>query len=71
MPQYRAFISVHITAKDDNAAIELADNYALSIRDNPGHLELLGEVAENSMTIARVVHEESRFRRQLPADWKP
>jgi hypothetical protein len=36
-----------------------------------GHLELLGEVAENSMEITRVVLADPGLLRQLPPDWKP
>jgi hypothetical protein len=71
--QYRALISIHITAEDDSAALGQAERSAGSIRDpqgesNPGHLELLGEVPENGVEIVRVVHEESLLRTQLPPD---
>jgi hypothetical protein len=35
-----------------------------------GHLELLGETPENSMTITRVVTATPQLRSQLPADWR-
>jgi hypothetical protein len=72
MPEYRALISVQFVAGNDDAARTLAEQYAGSVRGpdgpDPGHLELLGEAAEDTITIQRVVHETTSFRRQLPAD---
>ncbi len=71
MPAYRAFISVQLSAATDDEARTLAEEYAASVRGsdgfNPGHLELIGEVAEGTITVSRVVHEESSFQRQLPS----
>lgn len=74
--QYRALISAPIAADDDAAARNLADRQAVEMRDpdessGSGHVELVGEVPENGLQIARVVHAEALFLRQLPPDWKP
>lgn len=71
--QYRAFISVPLTAEDDDQAHEQAAKYAhMLIKDGAvvGHLELLGETPENSMTITRVITATPQLRKQLPADWR-
>ena len=67
--QYRALISVPITASDDAAARREADE--LAIRTVNGHVELIGEVPEGGLEIRRVVHSETLLLRQLPPDWKP
>ena len=36
-----------------------------------GHLELIGEVPKDGFEIARPVHADPLFLRQLPPDWKP
>jgi hypothetical protein len=74
--QYRALISIPITADNDAAARNQADKQAGEMRDadgtsSSGHVELVGEVPENGLQIARVVHAEALFLRQLPPDWKP
>jgi hypothetical protein len=66
--QYRALISIPISADDDNAALDAA---AKASMDNDGHVELVGETAENSLRIVRVVHAESLLMKQLPLDWTP
>jgi hypothetical protein len=70
MPVYRGFISVQLGARTDDDARTLAEQYAGSLRgpdgSNPGHLELIGEVAEGTISVSRVVHEEPSFRKQLP-----
>lgn len=76
-PHFRALISVPITASNDTDAMNAADELAHSIRDPVGggvavgHVELLGELRGSAMEIARVVHAEPAFLRQLPPDWKP
>lgn len=70
---YRALISVPLTASDDDQAHEQAANYAHMLQHDGavvGHLELLGETPENSMTITRVITATPQLRSQLPADWR-
>jgi hypothetical protein len=70
--QYRALLSVHITAEDDTEARNLADKHAGSLQIDGGavgHMELVGELAEGSMRITRVVYATPQFRHQLPLDW--
>jgi hypothetical protein len=75
--QYRALISVPITANDDEDAMEIGARHAhtLAHPDNPtavaGHLEFLGEVGGDIMEVARVVWADPSFQRQLSPDWKP
>jgi hypothetical protein len=72
MPQYRALISIPLTADDDESARERAVTHAHSLKDDGvviGHLELLGEVGgtEGLLKITRVV-QDSGLKRQLPSD---
>jgi hypothetical protein len=70
--QYRALLSVHITAEDDAEAQDIADKHAGSLVTDGavvGHMELIGELAEGSLRIARVVYATPQFRHQLPLDW--
>ncbi len=66
-----------ITACNDADAINAANKLAHSARDPAGgsvavgHIELLGELRGSAMEIARAVHAEPAFLRQLPPDWKP
>ena len=74
--QYRALISIPITADNDDAARSQADKQAGEMRapdglSGSGHVEMVGEVPEGGLQIARVVHAEALFLRQLPPDWKP
>lgn len=74
--QYRALISIPITADNDDAARSQADKQAGEMRapdglSGSGHVEMVGEVPESGLQIARVVHAEALFLRQLPPDWKP
>jgi hypothetical protein len=66
---YRALISVPIEASDDAEAQREADE--LAGRTINGHVELLGEVADGSLEMRRIVHQELLLLKQLPADWKP
>jgi hypothetical protein len=74
---YRALISVPVAAASDEQAYRIATQHAHSLlhpgrKVIAGHLEFLGEVAEGSlMEIARPVHEDPLFLKQLPPDWKP
>lgn len=73
---YRALISVPVTADDDDTAWSQAVEQAHSLiqpgsKIVAGHLELVGEVREGTMQIARVVTADPLFLRQLPPDWKP
>jgi hypothetical protein len=74
--RYRALISVPITADDDENARKIANDYAGSLvhpgggKVVAGHLELVGELRDHAMEIARVVWADSGFRQQLPPDWK-
>jgi hypothetical protein len=68
---YRALISVPIAAEDDDEAYERAVEYGHAPlypwgEGVAGHLELLGEVAEGSWRIRRVVHEDAGLRAQWP-----
>jgi hypothetical protein len=68
---YRALISVPVAAEDDDEAYEKAVEYEHSLLHPggdavAGHLELLGEVAEGSLQIQRIVLEDPGLRRQLP-----
>lgn len=69
---YRALISVPIVADEDDDAMTIATEYAHSLVHPgggnvvAGHLELLGEVPEGSMELARVVWAEPAFRQQHP-----
>jgi hypothetical protein len=65
--QYRALISVPITANNDAAAQHAADEMALN---GDGHVELIGETADDSLRIIRVVRADPHFAHQLPYDWK-
>jgi hypothetical protein len=72
---YRALISVFIRADDDHDARRVRDEHANSLTDPAdqlvrGHLELVGEVGDDSMQIARVLRPDPHFRHQLPPDWK-
>lgn len=70
--QYRAFISVPVSADDDEQALKLAEDYAHSVQEGGGvigHLELVGEAGAD-FEIVRVVHADPGFRRQIPPDWK-
>lgn len=69
MAQYRALISIPITADDDGAAQDAAAQAAALTGD--GHVELVGEVPEDSLEIWRIVHAEALLLTQLPPDWKP
>lgn len=66
-----------ITASNDEDAINAANELAHSITDPAGggvavgHVELLGELRGSPVEIARVIHAEPAFLRQLPPDWKP
>jgi hypothetical protein len=72
---YRALISIPITASSDADALTFANEHAARLRDDggavAGHVELVGELREDLMTIARVVNADAMFLRQLPLDWKP
>jgi hypothetical protein len=74
---YRALISVPIAANDDHAATTIGDAYAGSLVHPgggnvvAGHLELVGEVRDDLLEVARVVWADPHFLRQLPPDWKP
>ena len=76
-PDFRALISVPITAEDDEKAMKIGVEYAHSLSQTgggnvaAGHLELLGEVRNDAMEIVRVVHADPAFLRQLSPDWKP
>lgn len=75
--EFRALISVPITAEDEAEAMELAVQSAHSLTHPSGgnvvagHLELLGEVRSDTLEIARVVDTDPAFLRQLPPDWRP
>jgi hypothetical protein len=76
MAHYRGLISVVITAESDDDAMEIGGKYANLIFESPsdgvvGHLEMLGEVREQSLRITRIVHADPLLLRQLPLDWKP
>jgi hypothetical protein len=71
MPRhYRAFISVPIDAATDGDAQAAADALAASVAGGNGHVEVLGETADDSLRIARVVYADPHFASQLPFDWK-
>lgn len=74
--QYRALVSVPISADSDDDAVRQGVEYAHSLhhpggKGVAGHLELVGEVREGLMEIIRVVDEDPLFTKQLPPDWKP
>jgi hypothetical protein len=75
MKHYRALISVPIAASSDADALTLANEQAARLRHDhgavAGHVELVGELREDLMTISRVVNADAMFLRQLPLDWKP
>lgn len=73
---YRALMSVPISAPTDQAAFDVAADYAASLMHPggqviAGHVELVGEVVEYGLEIHRVVYEDSGLRTTLPPDWKP
>jgi hypothetical protein len=74
--RYRALLSVPIKADSDEEALSVAIQHANSLTHPgseviAGHLEMLGEVAEGLLRIARVVDSDPQFLSQLPADWRP
>jgi hypothetical protein len=76
MKQYRALISVPISAKSDEDAVRQGVDYAHSLCHPgseviAGHLELVGEVREGLLGVLRVVDAEPQLLKQLPPDWRP
>ena len=67
MKNYRAIISVPVTAKTDDEALDIAVARAHSLMDSDGvvrgHLEFLGE---GELGVFRVVEEDPGFRQQVP-----
>jgi hypothetical protein len=71
MPRhYRAFISVPIDVASDGDAQAAADALAASVAGGHGQVEVVGETAEDSLRIARVIYADPHFANQLPFDWK-
>lgn len=75
MKHYRTLISVPVEAATDDDAVRVANEHAASLLGPggavAGHVELVGEVREDLMEVVRVVHADSLFLHQVPADWKP
>ncbi len=73
MAQYRALISIALTAADDKSAAAAATTHAHSLKNDGaviGHLELLGEVTEGEdlLKLTRVVVQDPGLKRQLPSE---
>lgn len=70
MANYRALISVPISADSDEEARDIADDYAASLLDPTGegvvgHTEVVGE-SEDLRSITRAVYVDPGFERQIP-----
>lgn len=69
---YRALISVPITAPDDREAVERAVDFANSLTHPgsdviAGHVELVGEtMAQHPISVGRVVLVDALLGRQVP-----
>jgi|KBSMisStaDraftv2_1062788.scaffolds.fasta_scaffold449078_3 hypothetical protein len=69
--EYRALLSVPISADSDSAARDLADAYAEQVRTPDGHsvighTEAVFEVTRGSLDVERDVYMDPGFPRQVP-----
>jgi hypothetical protein len=68
---YRALISVPISADDDEEAMRIAGEHALSLR-RPGsevvvgHVEMVATTEDGSLAVRRVVFIDPGFNKQIP-----